>query len=46
MLEDNLKNAPARVLSPAGKAMVPPRKAELEAFLGNLRRESDGLRTL
>jgi HD domain len=46
MLEDNLKNVPARVLSPAGKAMMPPRKAELEAFLGNLRRESDGLRTL
>jgi HD superfamily phosphodiesterase len=46
MLEDNLKNVPARVLSPAGKAMVPPRKAELEAFLANLRRESDGLRTL
>ena len=46
MLEDNLKNVPARVLSPAGKAMVPPRKAELEAFLGDLRRESDGLRTL
>ena len=46
MLEDNLKNVPARVLSPAGKAMVPPRKAELEAFLKDLRRESDGLRTL
>ena len=46
MLEDNLQNVPARVLSPAGKAMVPPRKAELETFLGNLRRESDGLRTL
>jgi len=26
--------------------MVPPRKAELEAFLKDLRRESDGLRTL
>jgi HD superfamily phosphodiesterase len=46
MLEDNLKNVPARVLSPAGKAMVPPRKAELEAFLKDLRRESDNLRTL
>jgi len=46
MLEDNLKNVPARVLSLAGKAMVPPRKAELEAFLKDLRRESDGLRTL
>jgi HD superfamily phosphodiesterase len=46
MLEDNLKNVPARVLSPAGRAMVPPRKAELEGFLENLRRESDNLRTL
>jgi HD superfamily phosphodiesterase len=46
MLEDNLKNVPSRVLSPAGRAMVPPRKAELEAFLRDLRRESDGLRTL
>jgi HD superfamily phosphodiesterase len=46
MLEDNLKAVPSRVLSPAGKAMMPPRKAELEAFLGNLRRESDNLRTL
>jgi HD superfamily phosphodiesterase len=46
MLEDNLQNVPARVLSPAGKAMVPPRKAELEAFLNNLRRESGNLQTL
>src|SRR5579872_2942391 len=28
MLEDNLKNVPSRVFSPAGKAMVPARKAE------------------
>jgi hypothetical protein len=46
MLEDNLKNVPARVLSPAGRAMVPPRKAELEGFLEDLRRESEKLRTL
>ncbi len=46
MLEDNLKSVPSRVLSPAGRAMVPPRKAELEAFLKDLRRESDNLRTL
>jgi hypothetical protein len=46
MLEDNLKNVPARVLSPAGRAMVPARKAELERFLEDLRRESDKLRTL
>jgi len=46
MLEDNLKNVPARVLSPAGRAMVPPRSAELAAFLDELRRESENLRTL
>jgi HD superfamily phosphodiesterase len=46
MLEDNLKNVPARVLSPAGRVMVPPRQAELEVFLENLRRESENLRTL
>ena len=46
MLEDNLKNVPARVLSPAGKAMVPARKSELEVYLKELRTESDNLRTL
>jgi HD superfamily phosphodiesterase len=46
MLEDNLKNVPSRVLSPAGRAMVPPRAAELAAFLDDLRRESENLRTL
>jgi hypothetical protein len=46
MLADNLKNVPARVLSPAGRAMVPPRKNELEQFLKDLRRESENLRTL
>jgi HD superfamily phosphodiesterase len=46
MLEDNLKNVPARVLSPAGRAMVPPRQAELEAFLKDLRRESENLKSL
>jgi HD superfamily phosphodiesterase len=46
MLEDNLRDVPARVFSPAGKAMVPARKAELEAYLKDLRRESEDLRTL
>jgi HD superfamily phosphodiesterase len=46
MLEDNLKNVPARVLSPAGRARVPPRQAELQKFLADLRRESAELRTL
>jgi len=46
MLEDNLKDVPGRVLSPAGRAQMAPRKAELEGFLEDLRRESDNLRTL
>jgi HD superfamily phosphodiesterase len=46
MLEENLKDVPARVLSPAGRALVAPRKAELEGFLRDLRRESENLRTL
>jgi HD superfamily phosphodiesterase len=46
MLEDNLAKVPARVVSPAGRAMMPHRKAELEQFLKDLRRESDNLRTL
>jgi HD superfamily phosphodiesterase len=46
MLEDNLKNVPARVLSPAGRARVAPLKAELEEFLKDLRRETDNLQTL
>jgi uncharacterized protein len=46
MLVENLNKVPARVLSPAGRARVPERKAELEKFLADLRRESDDLRTL
>ena len=46
MLEDNLKDVPARVLSPAGRARVALRKSELEGFLKDLRRESENLRTL
>lgn len=46
MLEDNLRKVPARVLSPAGRARVPERQAELEKFLQDLRRETDNLRTL
>ena len=46
MLEENLKDVPARVLSPAGRARVAPRKAELEGFLRDLRGESENLRTL
>jgi HD superfamily phosphodiesterase len=46
MLVDNLNKVPARVLSPAGRARVPERKAELEKFLADLKRETDDLRTL
>jgi uncharacterized protein len=46
MLVDNLDKVPTRVLSPAGRARVPERKAELEKFLADLRRETQDLRTL
>jgi hypothetical protein len=46
MLEDNLAKVPARVLSPAGRAQLPKRRAELAQFLKDLRRESDDIRTL
>jgi hypothetical protein len=46
MLMDNLNKVPARVLSPAGRARVPERKAELEKFLADLKRETDDLHTL
>ena len=46
MLTDNLNKVPPRVLSPAGRAQMPERRAELEKYLTNLRRESDDLRTL
>jgi HD superfamily phosphodiesterase len=46
MIEDNLAVVPPKVLSPAGKAMLPRRRAETEAFLKELRSESDDLKTL
>lgn len=46
MLEDNLAQVPARVLSPAGKARTPERRRELQEFLQTLRRESEDLKTL
>jgi len=46
MLDDNLDKVPPRVLSPAGRARVPQRKAELQEFLVNLRRESEDLASL
>ena len=46
LLEDNLKDVPPRVLSPAGRALVAPRAGELRKFIDDLRRETDGLTTL
>jgi uncharacterized protein len=46
MLEENLEKVPGRVVSPAGRARVPPLKAELDKFLRDLRRETDNLTTL
>jgi hypothetical protein len=46
MLEENLAKVPGRIVSPAGKAQEPARKAELEDFLKNLRQQSQDLRTL
>jgi hypothetical protein len=46
MLTDNLNKVPSRVLSPAGRARVPERQAELEKYLRDLQRESDDLKAL
>lgn len=46
ILEDNLAHVPEHVLSAAGRALMPERRAELEQFLKTLRRESDDLHTL
>lgn len=46
MLMDNLTKVPSRVLSPAGRARLPERKAELERFISDLKRETDELHTL
>lgn len=45
-LESLLASVPARILSPAGRARLPGLQAELERFLGELKRETDGLKTL
>jgi HD superfamily phosphodiesterase len=46
MLTDNLNKVPSRVVSPAGRARVPERQAELQKYLSDLKRESDDLKTL
>lgn len=46
MLEENLEKVPSRVVSPAGRALVGPRRAELAAFLQQLKHESADYRHL
>jgi HD superfamily phosphodiesterase len=46
MIEDNLAAVPPKVFSPAGKVLLPIRRAETETFLKELRSESDDLKTL
>lgn len=46
MLEDNLARVPDGVVSPAGRKRLPILRRELADFLEDLRRETDGYRTL
>jgi len=46
MLEENLAAVPPGVRSPAARRRLPGLQAELRTFLDELRRETDGLRTL
>lgn len=46
MLEANLARVPSRVLSPAGRARVEARRAELQQFVERLRQQTDDLRNL
>ena len=46
MIDENLAKVPARVLTPAGRALLPKREAELRRFVEELRKESDDLRAL
>ena len=46
LLKDNLRDVPARVVSPAGRALVPARRAQLERYLKELSAESAGYGTL
>ena len=46
MLEDNLRQVPSCVVSPAGRALAEQRKSELERFLKELSDESAQYRDL
>ena len=43
IMEDNLAKVPDRIVTPAGKAMIAARKAELAEFLKDLRSETENL---
>ena len=40
IMEENLAKVPGRIVTPAGKALIPARKAELAEFLKDLRAET------
>jgi uncharacterized protein len=46
MLTENLRDVPARVLSPAGKALMPAKRDLLAKWLETLSAETDGFKTL
>ena len=46
MLKENLRDVPARVLSPAGKALMPAKRDLLAKWLETLSGETDGYKTL
>lgn len=46
MLKENLRDVPARVLSPAGKALMPAKREALAKWLETLSAETDGFKTL
>lgn len=45
-LEENLAKVPDRVVTPAGRAMMPARKAELARFIESLKDQSENLHDL
>jgi len=46
MLKENLRDVPARVLSPAGKALMPAKRDFLAKWMETLSAETDGFKTL
>lgn len=46
MLKENLRDVPARVLSPEGKALMPAKRDLLAKWLETLSAETDGFKTL